>query len=92
MKKQINEINIQNDFVKKKYEDEIKIVKNLLNQYHQQLVQLQNKIFNNIENKNNNDNVIQEENNINEVRINNNIDNNNYQNQNNDKSLTLNSL
>jgi hypothetical protein len=67
-------------------------VKNLLNQYHQQLVQLQNKIFNNIENKNNNDNVIQEENNINEVRINNNIDNNNYSNQNNDKSLTLNSL
>ena len=90
LKKQINEINIQNDFVKKKYEDEIKIVKNLLNQYHQQLVQLQNKIFNSTENKNVN-NIIQEENN-NEIRINNNIDNNNYQNQNNDKSLTLNSL
>ena len=92
LKKQINEINIQNDFVKKKYEDEIKVVKNLLNQYHQQLVQLQNKIFNLTENKNITNNIIQEENNINEVRINNNIDNNIYPNQNNDKSLTLNSL
>jgi hypothetical protein len=93
LKKQINEINIQNDFVKKKYEDEIKIVKNLLNQYHQQLVQLQNKIFNSGENKNinNNQDSNQDENNVNEGRINNN-DNNNYTNQNNDKSLTLNSF
>ena len=89
LKKQINEINIQNDFVKKKYEDEIKIVKNLLNQYHQQLVQLQNKIFNSQENNINNNN--QEENIINEGR-NNNIENNNYSNQNNEKSLTLNSF
>ena len=89
LKKQINEINIQNDFVKKKYEDEIKIVKNLLNQYHQQLVQLQNKIFNSQEN--NSINTNQEENIINEGR-NNNIENNNYSNQNNDKSLTLNSF
>ena len=87
LKKQINEINIQNDFIKKKYEDEIKIIQKLLNQYHQQLVQLQNKIFNSQEN--NNINRIQEEN-INEGRINN-IENNNS-NQNNDKSLTLNSL
>ena len=79
--------------LKKKYEDEIKIVKNLLNQYHQQLVQLQNKIFNSGENKNinNNQDSNQDENNINEGRINNN-DNNNYTNQNNDKSLTLNSF
>ena len=89
LKKQINEINIQNDFIKKKYEDEIKIVKNLLNQYHQQLVQLQNKIFGSEENKNINNN--QEENIINDGR-NNNIENNNYSNPNNDKSLTLNSF
>ena len=90
LKKQINEINIQNDFVKKKYEDEIKIVKNLLNQYHQQLVQLQNKIFKSTDNQNIN-NQNEDNNIINERRINN-VDNNNYLNPNNDKSLTLNSL
>jgi hypothetical protein len=91
LKKQINEINIQNDFVKKKYEDEIKVIKNLLNQYHQQLVQLQNKIFNSQGNNNINVNNNQDENIINDARNNNN-ENNNYSNPNNDKSLTLNSL
>jgi hypothetical protein len=81
LKKQLNEINIQNDFVKKKYEDEIKVVQKLLNQYHQQLIQLQNKIFSNNNNKRESDNNI-----FNEGK-NNNMDNNI-----NDKSLTLNSL
>jgi hypothetical protein len=81
LKKQLNEINIQNDFVKKKYEDEIKVVQKLLNQYHQQLIQLQNKIFSNNNNKRDNDNNI-----FNEGKTNN-MDNNI-----NDKSLTLNSL
>ena len=87
LKKQINEINIQNDFVKKKYEDEIKLVQKLLNQYHQQLIQLQNKIFMNngdkINNKKDNDNL------FNDGKIN--MDNNCLS-PNNDKSLTLNSL
>jgi hypothetical protein len=81
LKKQLNEINIQNDFVKKKYEDEIKVVQKLLNQYHQQLIQLQNKIFINNNNKRESDNNI-----FNEGKTNN-MDNNI-----NDKSLTLNSL
>ena len=81
LKKQINEINIQNDFVKKKYDDEIKVVQKLLNQYHQQLMQLQNKIFMN----NNDKNTIKKDNNNNEDRINN-FDNNNCYSQNNDKS------
>ena len=88
LKKQINEINIQNDFVKKKYEDEIKVVQKLLNQYHQQLLQLQNKIFMNNKSgiKKDNDTNI-----MNDGRINN-VDNNLCLSPNNDKSLTLNSL
>lgn len=90
LKKQLNELNIQNDFVKKKYEDEIKVVQKLLNQYHQQLLQLQNKIFMNNNNKSgikkDNDNNI-----MNDGRINN-VDNNLCLSPNNDKSLTLNSL
>ena len=86
LKKQLNDINIQNDFVKKKYEDEIKVVQKLLNQYHQQLIQLQNKIFMNnndkINNKKENDNY------GNDGKIENNI----CSSPNNDKSLNLNSL
>ena len=88
LKKQLNEINMQNDFVKKKYEDEIKIVQKLLNQYHQQLIQLQNKIFMNNFDKNNNKN---DSDNINNEGKMMNMDNN-CNSPNNDKSLTLNSL
>ena len=88
LKKQLNEMNIQNDFVKKKYDDEIKVIQKLLNQYHQQLIQLQNKIFGNNNDKNQ---IKKDNNNINDDRINN-FDNNNCYSPNNDKSLTLNSL
>ena len=88
LKKQLNEINMQNDFVKKKYEDEIKVVQKLLNQYHQQLIQLQNKIFMNNFDKNNNKN---DSDNINNEGKMMNMDNN-CNSPNNDKSLTLNSL
>ena len=88
LKKQLNEMNIQNDFVKKKYDDEIKVIQKLLNQYHQQLIQLQNKIFVNNNDKNQ---IKKDNNNINDDRINN-FDNNNCYSPNNDKSLTLNSL
>ena len=87
LKKELNEINIQNDFVKKKYEDEIKVIQKLLNQYHQQLIHLQNKIFMNFEKNNNkkdSDNIINDGKMLN-------MDNN-YNSPNNDKSLTLNSL
>ena len=89
LKKQLNEINIQNDFVKKKYEDEIKNIQKLLNQYHQQLMQLQNKIFMNNNDKNNN-----KKENINYINDgkNFNMENNIFSSPNNDKSLTLNSL
>ena len=88
LKKQLNEMNIQNDFVKKKYDDEIKVIQKLLNQYHQQLIQLQNIIFGN----NNDKHQIKKDNtHINDDRINN-FDNNNCYSPNNDKSLTLNSL
>ena len=63
LKKQLNEMNIQNDFVKKKYDDEIKVIQKLLNQYHQQLIQLQNKIFVNNSDKNQ---IKKEKNNIND--------------------------
>ena len=86
LKRQLNEINIQNDFVKKKYEDEIKVVQKLLNQYHQQLIQLQNKIFMKNEDKNNN----KKEND--NFGIDGKIENNICSSPNNDKSLTLNSL
>jgi hypothetical protein len=42
----MNEMNLKNDFVKKKYDEEIENIKNLLKEYKKKLEQIENKVYN----------------------------------------------
>ena len=44
LKKQINEINLKNDFVKKKYDEEVKEIKSMLMVYKERLEKVENKM------------------------------------------------
>ena len=49
----MNELNLKNDFVKKKYDEEIENIKNLLKEYKNKLNQIENKIYNKESNERN---------------------------------------